>query len=110
MMKFALFFLFVFQTLFLIECSSSKNAVVKKRILGIWAVRGDTVVNDFKIEEDSIYYIDQEKYYKYFLTKEDTLIINVGGFLEKYKILIPHADTMIWVNTDMAKTYFIKSK
>jgi len=109
MRKYLLTFLLISFTLLLNDCSSSKSIAIKKQIQGVWGIKGETV-NDFKIGKDSIFYIDQERSYKYFFSKEDTLIIHFDGYIEKFKIVMHTTDTMITINTDSIKTYFIKAK
>jgi len=77
-----------------------KSSLDKKQLLGVWLTKAD-LVQDFEIRKDSIYYIDQEKSYKYVLTKADTLIIYFDGFINKSKVII-RKDTLILAgdNTD----------
>ncbi|HVA99512.1 MAG TPA: hypothetical protein VNG53_11515 [Bacteroidia bacterium] len=81
--------------------SSSKKStyeVLKKQILGVWAFKSD-LVTDFEIRKDSIYYIDQDKSYKYFLTKDDTLIIYFNGYTTKNLITIKK-DNLMMLDSD----------
>jgi hypothetical protein len=92
----------------LIICTNGCHST-SHNILGVWGLKGEPV-NDFKIEKDSIYYIDYEKYYKYTLTKEDTLVIYFDGFIEQYKILMSGRDTMFTINRDSTKSCFVKAR
>jgi len=75
-------------------------------MLGVWSTKDD-LVQDFEIRKDSIYYIDQEKSYKYVLTKDDTLITYFDGYTNKSKVIV-RKDTLILRGTDI--DYFVRNK
>ncbi|MBX9781005.1 MAG: hypothetical protein K2X26_11720 [Chitinophagaceae bacterium] len=89
------------QTSTLINNQNDNN--LNKSILGIWT-DGTTDNATFDIREDSIYYVDQLKTYKYFIDK-DTIQINYSDLIYKAKIEIRN-DTLMFINEDGASKFW----
>jgi hypothetical protein len=85
---------------------TDKSNRLKKQIFGVWLIKGETAT-DFEIRKDSIYYIGQNKSFKYILTKDDTLVIYFDGYINKSKVLV-NKDTLILRGDNI--DYFIRNK
>jgi hypothetical protein len=99
----------IFILLLFLSCTPTafgqQNPKLKKQILGFWMPKD--APEGIEILKDSVYYVTNFKSYKYTLTKDDTLIIDFGGYLSKSKVLL-NKDTLIWKGE--STNYFIRSK
>ena len=87
--------------------SISKTVNHKELLNGIWTKNEEENAN-FRIKDDSIYYVDFQDDPSYCLLKEDTLILDNDGFLVKWIILKLTSDSLIMTNNmidDTIKLY-----